>query len=131
MRLFIGVLLAAIFLGPLPGFAEEAAARGEYLTRRASMCVECHTPRDAKGNLLESKLFHGAPVPVLQPEFATAWALRAPNLTGWPGYTHEQAVHFLQTGERPNGTHARPPMPQYRLNSEDAEAVVAYLQGLH
>ena len=34
------------------------------------------------------------------------------------------------TGLAPNGQPARPPMPQYKMNRADAEAVVAYLESL-
>jgi hypothetical protein len=44
--------------------------------------------------------------------------------------SHEQGVHFLMTGEKPDGSHPRPPMPEYRLDRDDAEAVVTYLKSL-
>ena len=40
-------------------------------------------------------------------------------------------MRFLMTGERPNGLPPTfPPMPPYRMNVEDAQAVVAYLRTL-
>jgi mono/diheme cytochrome c family protein len=60
------------------------------------------------------------------------WASFAPRLAGLPaGYTQEQIVHFLMTGERPDGRPGPlPPMPAYRFEREDAEAIVAYLKSL-
>jgi hypothetical protein len=42
----------------------------------------------------------------------------------------EQAVHFLMSGEKPNGSHPRLPMPEYCFSREDAEAAVGYLRSL-
>ena len=39
-------------------------------------------------------------------------------------------MQFFMTGLAPNGQPARPPMPQYKMNRADAEAVVAYLKSL-
>jgi hypothetical protein len=44
--------------------------------------------------------------------------------------TEAQAITFLQTGKRPDGTQPRPPMPEFRLDEADATAVVAYLKSL-
>ncbi|MEJ1973604.1 MAG: hypothetical protein WDM96_14425 [Lacunisphaera sp.] len=59
-----------------------------------------------------------------------AWAPAAPAIAGLEGFTTEQAVKFLMTGERPSGVAPRPPMPEYRMNRDDAQAVVAYLKSL-
>jgi mono/diheme cytochrome c family protein len=40
-------------------------------------------------------------------------------------------VKLLTTGIWTSGEHLRPPMPQFRLSPEDAEAVVAYLKSLN
>ena len=61
---------------------------------------------------------------------AIRFADRAPAIAGLPDYTDEQMLTFLQTGRRPDGSTALPPMPAYRLASADAEAIVAYLKGL-
>ncbi|MGE0596844.1 MAG: hypothetical protein AB7P07_10775, partial [Hyphomonadaceae bacterium] len=44
------------------------------------------------------------------------------------GYTDEQFAQFLQTGARPDGSRPLPPMPPFRLNEEDARAMVAYIR---
>jgi len=94
------------------------------------MCGDCHSPRGEKGELIPGKTLQGAvlgfkpimPMPV--------WADKTPNIAGLPGWTDEQAVKFLMTGAAYNGLPGRPPMPQYRMNRRDAEAVVAYLRSL-
>lgn len=40
-------------------------------------------------------------------------------------------TRFLQTGLTPSGKQPQPPMPAYRFNRRDAEAVVEYLKTLH
>jgi mono/diheme cytochrome c family protein len=40
-------------------------------------------------------------------------------------------VKLLTTGIWTTGNRLRPPMPQFRLNRQDAEAVVAYLKSVN
>jgi hypothetical protein len=48
-----------------------------------------------------------------------------------PTYARDdQAIAFFETGTNSLGKPALPPMPQFRLNHEDAVAVVAYLRSL-
>ncbi|HTM10763.1 MAG TPA: c-type cytochrome [Verrucomicrobiae bacterium] len=105
--------------------------RGEYLVDHVSMCVECHTPRDEEGRLLKNEYLKGAPVPVKPPAYGkTKWALKAPNIAGLPGYSEEEGVRLLTDGISRDGRLLDPPMPQFRLNREDAKAVVSYLKSL-
>ena len=73
----------------------------------------------------------GAPV-LFEPTVPVPWARFAPRLAGIPaGYTEKQFEHFLMTGERPHGMPPTlPPMPPYRLDRDDAQAVAAYLHSL-
>jgi len=107
--------------------------RGRYIAHRVGMCIDCHSPRDEQGRFIEDRHLTGSPL-AFAPAFPVPvpWAKAAPRIAGMPAdFTQEDTVHFLMTGERPNG---RPPpldpMPPYRLNRGDAEAVVAYLQSL-
>ncbi len=54
----------------------------------------------------------------------------APPIAGLPTLTHDQAVHFLVTGERPGKPTVTPPMPEYRFSKADADAIAAYLKSL-
>jgi hypothetical protein len=47
-----------------------------------------------------------------------------------PGYTEEQGIRLLMEGVTRDGRRPDPPMPQYRLNRTDAQAVVTYLKSL-
>jgi hypothetical protein len=67
---------------------------------------------------------------LLNPLPIPGWSEAAPPLAGLEGWEMEEAVKFLQTGVTPGGKPAAPPMPEYRLNRQDATAVVAYLKSL-
>ncbi|HYN06375.1 MAG TPA: c-type cytochrome [Vicinamibacterales bacterium] len=103
-------------------------ARGDYLVNNVAMCVQCHSPRDQRGNLIASQKLTGAPIPVRGPAWDSDWAYRAPALAGLPGFTDEQIVMLLtegHAGDRPAPTR---PMPPFRMNKQDAEAIAAYLR---
>jgi mono/diheme cytochrome c family protein len=112
------------------GKNEAQIARGEYLVKALGQCGDCHTPFNAMGGFVMDKWLQGkklefgplVPIPV--------WADTSPNIAGLPGWDTGKAVQFFMTGLAPNGQPARPPMPAYKMNRADAEAVVAYLQSL-
>lgn len=109
---------------PLSGDA--LIARGDYLVNGVVLCGDCHTPRDETGALIMERALQGAPFPG-PPDMPQV----APPIAGIPAnYTEDALTAFLQTGVRPDGSHARPPMPPYRLNEEDARAVAAYIHSL-
>ncbi len=113
-----------------PGKSGAQIARGEYLVKAIGQCGDCHTPFNPMGGFVMDKWLQGkklefgplVPFPV--------WADTAPNIAGLPGWDTQKAVQFFMTGLAPNGQPARPPMPAYKMNRADAEAVVAYLQSL-
>jgi Cytochrome c len=103
---------------------------GRYLVHNVAMCVECHSPREANGEIIAGKEFTGAPLPFRPPD-PTDWALRAPRNRGLPGYTKELAIRLLtQGGVDRDGKQLRPPMPRFRMTLQDAADVVAYLKSL-
>jgi mono/diheme cytochrome c family protein len=108
---------------------QDAVARGRYLVHEVAMCVQCHSPRRGAA-LVESRLLAGAPVPVEAPLGIDDWALHAPRIAGFPGYTLDQGVRLLTEGVARDGATPRAPMPPFRMTREDAEAVVRYLQSL-
>jgi mono/diheme cytochrome c family protein len=112
------------------GAAESSSpvARGEYLANRVAMCVQCHSGRDANGNILESEKFKGASIPMRSPYPNKEWAVRAPALAGLPGFTDLQIVTLLTEGHAGERPAPRPPMPPFRMNKADAEAIAAYLR---
>jgi mono/diheme cytochrome c family protein len=95
------------------------------------MCVECHTPRNDKGEILAGKYLRGGPVPVDRPPYPNMkWAIVAPGIVGLAGYTDEQGVRLLTEGITADGRVPNPPMPRFRLTREDAAAIVNYLKSL-
>lgn len=110
--------------------AENPVARGKYLIEDVGKCSDCHTPMtpkgpDMKNHLLGSKLEFTPAHPV------PGWMPAAPRIAGVPnGWTKQHLTHFLETGEKPGGAMAGPPMPAYRFNHEDAAAAAEYLASL-
>ena len=107
--------------------AEQQVNRGAYLVHRVAMCVECHSPRSADGKLIASKLLSGGRIPVSRPYRNVDWALKAPRLAGLPGFDAQEVVQLLTEGKRAGGYAPRSPMPAFRLERADAEAIVEYL----
>lgn len=124
-------MVAAILLSfASAASAATSAERGEYIVRNLGMCGDCHTPRNAKGELIESAWLRGAAID-LRPVHPMPFAVHAPPIAGLPaGYTSAQLARFLVTGLKPDGSTPRPPMPPYRMSTEDAAAVVTYLETL-
>jgi mono/diheme cytochrome c family protein len=114
-----------------PGHNGDKIRRGEYLVHSVAMCVQCHTPRNDRGELVQSQLLQGAPLPVTSPWPDQKWAVRTPALAALPGgWSEQDVIKFLMTGEDPTGRSPQPPMPPFRMNREDAAAVAAYLRSL-
>jgi hypothetical protein len=127
------MLLAALLAaGTARGDDAATVERGRYLTHDVAMCVQCHTPRDARGELQRDEEFMGAPFPVDPPRFldTAAWCVQTPAIAGLTGWEREEAVQFLMNGARMGRHQPRWPMPPFRMRREDAEAVVAYLKSL-
>ncbi len=110
--------------------AAEQSARGDYLASHVAMCVQCHTPRDGKGDLDRTRLFKGAPITLRSPFPHHGWAFAAPAIAGLPGWSDHDAVALLTTGRRLTGYTPKAPMPPFRLSRADADAVIAFLRSL-
>lgn len=113
-----------------PRSQAELVRHGEYLVHHVAMCVQCHSPRDQDGRLIERRLLQGAPMPLKTPWRNRDWAFECPDIAGLPGWSVEDAVELLMTGKAPRGYTPRAPMPPFRMSREDASAVVAYLKTL-
>ena len=116
--------------GGAAGKPSAAVARGKYLVNSVGMCGDCHTPMGKNGQPVKSQYLQGAPLPFKPTVPIPGFMAIAPQIAGLPGYTEDQAVEFLITGKKPSGAMAAPPMPAFRFNKADAEAVVAYLKSL-
>jgi mono/diheme cytochrome c family protein len=105
-------------------------ARGKYLVENVGLCGDCHTPHNEKGEPIQVQTLQGAMLPFKPTVLMPVWADKAVNIAGLPGWEKDAAIKFMMTGIASNSLPARPPMPQYRFNQQDAEAIVAYLQSL-
>jgi mono/diheme cytochrome c family protein len=116
--------------GSLAQSSNANAPRGKYLVENVARCGDCHSPHDEKGTPIAGKELRGAPLtfrPITSP---SDWADKAPNIAGLRAWETSDAVKFLMTGIAYNDLPPRPPMPQYHMNKEDAEAIVTYLKSL-
>lgn len=104
--------------------------RGKYLVEEVAKCAECHTPRDAHGNLDPNAWLQGAPIWITPVRPIQNWADQVPALAGLPTYTDEQMERVLEKGIGPQGEALRPPMHIYHMTPADAKAIIAYLKSL-
>jgi mono/diheme cytochrome c family protein len=109
---------------------QKQIAHGEYLVKSIGQCGDCHTPMNEKGEFIQGKWLQGKKLDFAPTVPMPVWADTSPNIAGLPGWDYDKAVQFFTTGLAPNGQPARPPMPAYKMNRADAEAVVAYLESL-
>jgi mono/diheme cytochrome c family protein len=109
---------------------EKEIARGRYLVEEVAKCGECHTPRNAQGELIRSAWLQGAPIWIMPVIPNPNWAPNAPPLVGLGSYTPEEAERVLEQGTGPQGETLRPPMHIYHMTHEDAQAIIAYLNSL-
>ena len=116
--------------GPAPRTSQASLDRGRYIVENIAICSQCHTPRDAQGNLERSKWLQGASLWLQPSRPQPNWPLQAPRIGGNPPGTDDEMVRLLTTGLWKDGNYLRPPMPQFRMSKEDAEAVVAYLKSI-
>src|ERR1035437_6508696 len=112
------------------GGAAADVARGKYLVEDVAVCGQCHTPRDSKGNLDRTRWLQGASVPYLPAKPDSNWPLNAPRIGGTPPASDADMIRLLTAGTWTTGNRLRLPMPQFRMDRSDAEAVVAYLKSL-
>ena len=127
VKIALGTVLVAV--GAMQA-QESKVTRGKYLVERVAMCADCHSARNEKGEFIQARWLQGAKLDFAPTHPMPAWADYSPGIAGLPGFTEAQAIRFLETGMAPNGGAARPPMPPYKMNRADAEAVVAYLKSL-
>jgi hypothetical protein len=137
-RTWIGLTLTIIAVSVLrfTNLAEAEPAkdaqikRGQYLVERVAMCAECHTPRADNGEYDRTEWLNGN-VLDFKPTHPMPFAVVAPQIAGLPTFpTDDLALRFLETGTNAFGKISLPPMPQFRLEHDDAIAVVAYLRSL-
>jgi len=124
--LFVAIIQTSSAAPPPPA----DVARGKYLVEQVARCGDCHSPHNEKGEPIAGKELHGATLTFKPINPNPNWAEGAPNIAGLRGWDDQDAVKFLTTGLAYNDLPARPPMPQYHMSKEDAQAIVAYLKSL-
>ena len=110
--------------------AASDVARGKYLVEGVAMCGQCHTPRDSNGNPDRSRWLQGASVPYQPAKPDMDWPINAPRIGGTPPANDADMIKLLTTGIWTSGNRLRFPMPQFRMDRSDAEAIVAYLKSV-
>jgi mono/diheme cytochrome c family protein len=114
-------------------------ARGRYLVDHVIACSDCHTPKTATGTPDMTRYLAGNANFVKLPDgSALPSANLTPDPTGLGNYTDAQIKHMFMDGLTPQavdgGTRAlNPVMPYYvfhNMNSQDADAIVAYLRSI-
>jgi len=119
---------------PLAGGAatpdNEQIAHGKYLVEQVAKCDDCHSPHDAKGQVVVGKDLAGTKLDFQPIHPVPGWATAAPPIAGLPGLTPSQVTHLLTAGIREDGKPPAPPMPSYHMSRADAAAIVAYLKSL-
>jgi Cytochrome c len=110
--------------------ATVGVTRGKYLVEQVGLCGDCHTPRDDRGEFVKEQWLKGATLDFKPIAPVPVWVDKAPAIAGLPGWEKDVAIRFLMTGVGNNELPSRPPMPQYRFNVQDAQAIVAYLKSL-
>jgi mono/diheme cytochrome c family protein len=110
--------------------------RGEYLVRTVAGCGECHTPRDAEGNLDQSQWLAGVANRFdVAPDDDTIGAVSAPNLTpaAIGSWTDDDIKRAFLDGVATDGTPLVPLMPYaayHNMTAADADAIVTYLRNV-
>jgi len=128
--LLVAVRLSAQQPAPATATPTGNVEHGRYIVERVIMCYECHSTRDPQGNIVAGTRFKGGPMP-MRPSWRSDWPLQIPRIAGLPGYTDAEAMRLLTQGAiKRDGTQLRYPMPRFRMTSQDAADVIAYLRTL-
>jgi mono/diheme cytochrome c family protein len=135
--MFVTVVLLAV-MAVAAAFAQpkltEKAERGRYLVQDIGQCHTCHTPKLETGEYDREKWLKGSLLNIQPIEEIKGWHKTAPDITPgsrlWSKWGEQALLKYLQTGIAPSGRPAEPPMPAYKFNAADAEAVVEYLKTL-
>jgi mono/diheme cytochrome c family protein len=103
--------------------------RGAYLVNGPGHCVECHSPRNPLGGIIQSQRFAGGPDPE-----GKGWV---PNITqhALGDYSDKDIAYILETGNTPDGDSVGGAMTAVvrntsQLSPEDRSAIAAYIKSL-
>jgi len=126
------ILLFAV--APLVHAQDAKLDRGKYLVENVGLCGDCHTPMLPTGQPDGSHVLRGAALGFQPIHPIPKWNAAAPDITPhgalWKKWGEIGLLKFLQTAQDPHGHPADPPMPAYKFNVQDAEAILVYLKAL-
>lgn len=109
----------------------DKVAYGGYLVAIAH-CMECHTPRDEKGMLVQARL--GAGGQNIRGPWGDSIARNlTPHAEGLRDWSDAQIAAAIRTGKDRNGQPYKPPMAfawYHNISDADMGAIVAYLRTL-
>jgi mono/diheme cytochrome c family protein len=116
----------------LPAFAQTSSLEhGKYLVNNVAMCGDCHTPRLPNGQPDQARLLKGGRLDFMPVQPVPNWSKYAPDITAAGiAWSESEMASYLETGRDPGGRVASPPMPAFKMNRQDAEAVARYLKSL-
>jgi len=110
--------------------AESLAERGGYLVNTIMACGNCHSPRDANGQLIKERVFSGG-LAFNTPAFtATAPNITPDRETGIGDWTADEFVAAMHDGRGRGGMRLYPamPYPAYtKMTRDDVLLIRAYL----
>lgn len=129
------IIASALFAQAKPGAERQPKSsptvqRGRYIVEDVAKCELCHTRRDENGAPDEGNWLAGGPVQLHPAYPAPHWAVETPRIAGGPPGTEEDFIKLMTTGIARTGKPPNPPMQQFHMTREDAEAVYAYLKSL-
>jgi mono/diheme cytochrome c family protein len=129
---FLSSAIASAQTKPAPSASANSSVveRGKYIVESVAVCGQCHTPRDSEGNLDLGRRLQGGPVPWQPSSPDSNWPQTVPRIGGTPPAPDADMIKLLTTGIWTSGNRLRAPMPQFRMERSDAEAVVAYLKSV-
>jgi mono/diheme cytochrome c family protein len=135
-----GVDATASEAGSMDSGLSALASRGQYLVEHVIACSDCHTPKLPSGAPDMSKYLAGNATFVKLPngDVLPSRNLTPDKATGLGNYSADQIKHMFMDGIVPGtadgGTTAlNSVMPYYvfhNMKSDDADAIVAYLQAI-
>jgi mono/diheme cytochrome c family protein len=123
------LLIVGGWLG-LPSHGQVQLERGKYLVEVLAACGNCHTPRDARGEMPHRRLAGGLEI---REAFGVAVT---PNITPDPDtglgrWSDREIIRAIREGTSRDGRTLGPPMPFHlyrKLSDRDVQAIVQYLR---
>jgi mono/diheme cytochrome c family protein len=123
------LLVVGSWLG-LPSHGQVQLERGMYLVEVLAACGNCHTPRDARGEMAHKHLAGGLEIREPFGLAVTSNITPDPN-TGLGRWSDREIIRAIREGIGRDGRTLGPPMPfhLYRaLSDRDVQAIVQYLR---